>query len=447
MSKRISYQVEGDVQGVNYRSWAAGEAKKLNVTGYAKNAEDGTVVGEAQGDASSLDKFVQHLNKGPSAASVNKVDQKEIGTKSGDSGFDRRSFTTSALSKQSAAQILRSLNGTISTTSAVRPAFICLQQQCTTATSRRNFSTSKPALMKEFFPPPNAPNIRTTEPAWAHPVYTFEQMEAVKVDHRNTKDWSDYVAISAMRVLRWGLDLATGYKHDKESPQGHALDSTKARPKTLMTEKKWMVRFVFLESVAGVPGMVAGMLRHLHSMRRMKRDNGWIETLLEESYNERMHLLTFLKMAEPGWFMRLMVLGAQGVFFNGMFISYLISPRTCHRFVGYLEEEAVLTYTRAIDDMDAGKLPLFEKTQAPDIAVKYWNMPEGHRTMRDLLLYIRADESKHREVNHTLGNLDQKNDPNPYVSTYKDEGKPHPVKDIQYQRPTGWERDEVIGSK
>jgi hypothetical protein len=37
-----------------------------------------------------------------------------------------------------------------------------------------------------------------------------------------------------------------------------------------------------------------------------------IESLLEESYNERMHLLVFLKMIEPGPFMRLMVLGAQG---------------------------------------------------------------------------------------------------------------------------------------
>lgn len=31
---------------------------------------------------------------------------------------------------------------------------------------------------------------------------------------------------------------------------------------------------------------------------------------------------------------------AQGVFFNAFFVSYLISPRICHRFVGYLEEEA-----------------------------------------------------------------------------------------------------------
>lgn len=53
-----------------------------------------------------------------------------------------------------------------------------------------------------------------------------------------------------------------------------------------------LIRFVFLESIAGVSGMVGGMLRHLSSLQRMKRDNGWIEALLEESYNERMHLLT-----------------------------------------------------------------------------------------------------------------------------------------------------------
>lgn len=144
-----------------------------------------------------------------------------------------------------------------------------------------------------------------------------------------------------------------------------------------------------------------------------------IETLLEEAYNERMHLLTFMKMAEPGRFMKFMILGAQGVFYNGFFLSYLISPRICHRFVGFLEEEAVLTYTRMIADIDAGKLPKWEKLEAPEIAIRYWNMPEGHRSMRDLLLYIRADEAKHREVNHTLGNLEQKTDPNPFVSECK----------------------------
>lgn len=169
-----------------------------------------------------------------------------------------------------------------------------------------------------------------------------------------------------------------------------------------------------------------------------------METLLEESYNERMHLLTFLKMYQPKFFMRIMVLGAQGVFFNGFFLAYLISPRTCHRFVGYLEEEAVITYSREIADIDAGRLPGWEKLAAPDIAVGYWNMPEGKRSMRDLLLYIRADEAKHREVNHTLGNLDQNEDPNPFVSEYKDLNAPHPSKGIDHLKATGWERKDVI---
>lgn len=157
-----------------------------------------------------------------------------------------------------------------------------------------------------------------------------------------------------------------------------------------------------------------------------------------------MHLLTFLKLAKPGLFMRLLVLGAQGVFFNGFFLTYLISPRACHRFVGYLEEEAVLTYSRAIRDLEAGKLPEWEKLEAPEIAIQYWKMPEGNRTMKDLLLYVRADEAKHREVNHTLGNLNQALDPNPYAAKYKDPAKPHPEKGLTHLKTTGWERDEVI---
>ena len=133
-----------------------------------------------------------------------------------------------------------------------------------------------------------------------------------------------------------------------------------------------------------------------------------IETLLEEAYNERMHLLTFLKIAQPGWFMKVMILGAQGVFFNGFFISYLLSPSACHRFVGYLEEEAVHTYSYIIREIEAGRLKQWSDPafQVPDIAISYWNMPEGKRTMKDLMMYVRADEAKHREVNHTLGNLE-----------------------------------------
>lgn len=169
-----------------------------------------------------------------------------------------------------------------------------------------------------------------------------------------------------------------------------------------------------------------------------------IETLLEEAYNERMHLLTFLSLAKPGPLMKIMIIGAQGVFFNSLFIAYLISPRTCHRFVAYLEEEAVLTYSLAIQDIEEGKLPAWENLMAPDIAIKYWKMPEGERTMKDLLLRVRADEAKHREVNHTLSNLNQEVDHNPFNSAFTMDRKPYPSKGIENIRPTGWERKEVV---
>ncbi|CAI7670913.1 unnamed protein product [Penicillium bialowiezense] len=302
--------------------------------------------------------------------------------------------------------------------------------------SKRPISSTHQNQTKEYFPPPKTPNVKEVQTAWTHPVYTEAQMRNINIAHRKASNWSDWVALGTVRIFRWGMDFATGYKHPKPGQDFPAMFK--------MTEKKWLARFVFLESVAGVPGMVGGMLRHLRSLRNMKRDNGWIETLLEEAFNERMHLLTFLKLAEPGWFMRVMVLGAQGVFFNGFFLAYLVSPRICHRFVGYLEEEAVITYTRAIEELEAGKLPQWNTLDAPEIAVQYWNMPEGQRKMKDLLMYVRADEAKHREVNHTLGNLNQTLDPNPYQTEYTDPTGEHPTKGIETIRATGWERKDIF---
>lgn len=79
-----------------------------------------------------------------------------------------------------------------------------------------------------------------------------------------------------------------------------------------------------------MPGIVAGMLRHLRSLRSLRRDNGWIETLLEESYNERMHLLTFMKMCEPGWFMKFMILGAQGVYCVSHYVLFWLAYSSGH---------------------------------------------------------------------------------------------------------------------
>ncbi|KAL7892559.1 alternative oxidase domain-containing protein [Trichoderma sp. SZMC 28014] len=303
----------------------------------------------------------------------------------------------------------------------------------------RAFSTTPVSQLKDIFPAKDTPHIKTTPAAWPHPGYSMEELRQVVPDHRPPRGFGDWAAWKIVRFARYCMDKATGMDREQQVDKKHPTTAIKAEKP--LTEAQWLVRFVFLESIAGVPGMVGGMLRHLRSLRGMKRDNGWIETLLEESYNERMHLLTFMTMCQPGLFMKLMIIGAQGVFFNSLFVAYLLHPKIVHRFVGYLEEEAVHTYTRAIHEIEEGHLPRWvdPKFRIPDIAVQYWHMPEGHRTMKDLILYIRADEAGHRGVNHTLGNLNQAEDPNPFVSKFKDREVPKPA-----LKPQGYERADVI---
>ena len=67
-------------------------------------------------------------------------------------------------------------------------------------------------------------------------------------------------------------------------------------------KKRYGHRAVILETVAGVPGMVAGMWTHLTSLRSMKVGYGpKIRTLLAEAENERMHLMTFIEIAKPNF--------------------------------------------------------------------------------------------------------------------------------------------------
>ncbi len=155
-------------------------------------------------------------------------------------------------------------------------------------------------------------------------------------------------------------------------------------------------RAVVLETVAAVPGMVGGVLQHLRALRRMESDKGWIRTLLDEAENERMHLMTFINYAQPTLLERLIILLAQGVFFNGFFLLYLLSPRTAHRVVGYFEEEAIHSYTEYLNDVDSGIIP---NVPAPKIAIDYWKLASDSR-LRDVIIVVREDESHHRDVNH-----------------------------------------------
>jgi ubiquinol oxidase len=166
-------------------------------------------------------------------------------------------------------------------------------------------------------------------------------------------------------------------------------------------QKRYGHRAVILETVAGVPGMVAGMWTHLTSLRKMQTGYGpKIRTLLAEAENERMHLMTFIEIAKPNALERLLVLIVQAIFWNFFFIVYVFFPRTAHRIVGYFEEEAVYSYTEYLKEIDDGKIP---NVSAPQIAIDYWGLP-ANATLRDVVLVVRDDEAGHRDVNHQFAN-------------------------------------------
>src|SRR3569623_1699916 len=172
------------------------------------------------------------------------------------------------------------------------------------------------------------------------------------ISHHRPKGLSDRLACGFVKALRFVADTFFAKRY------GH--------------------RAVVLETVAAVPGMVGATLNHLKCLRRMQDDNGWIKTLMDEAENERMHLMTFIEVCHPTGFERFVVVTAQWVFYMFFFGLYLVSPRTAHRVVGYFEEEAVISYTPYLAEIDEGRSM---NVPAPEIAKRYWSLP-ANATLR-----------------------------------------------------------------
>ncbi|XP_068642381.1 ubiquinol oxidase, mitochondrial-like [Aristolochia californica] len=172
-------------------------------------------------------------------------------------------------------------------------------------------------------------------------------------------------------------------------------------PTDIFFQRRYGCRAMMLETVAAVPGMVGGMLLHLRSLRKFQQSGGWIKALLEEAENERMHLMTMIEIVQPKWYERFLVLTVQGVFFNAYFVLYLLSPKLAHRVVGYLEEEAIHSYTEFLKDIESGAI---ENIPAPAIAIDYWRLPKD-ATLKDVVVVVRADEAHHRDVNHFASDI------------------------------------------
>ncbi|KAG7378533.1 hypothetical protein PHYPSEUDO_009946 [Phytophthora pseudosyringae] len=228
-----------------------------------------------------------------------------------------------------------------------------------------------------------------------HSVHNGDVIEETPQNHHRLKKTHKYVALLGVKTIGLGFDLLPGYR----GPGG------------AMTVQDWLDRCLFLESVAGVSGMVAGMARHLRSLTG---DYGWVHTLVEETEDDRMHLLIFMNMKQPGWLFRMTVLAAQGIFFPAFFLAYMVSPKTCHRFVDFLEEETVKTYTNLLEDTEHGHLDEWCTTTAPLIGRSYYNLPDDAKVY-DMIKCIRADGANHRVAKHTFAGLDQKGGANPFV--------------------------------
>jgi hypothetical protein len=82
----------------------------------------------------------------------------------------------------------------------------------------------------------------------SHPVWSEQELHAIKKTHLEPSDSADKAALAAVKLCRWSFDTFTFFKWGA------------------LTEQKVLNRAIFLETVAGVPGMVLviEMLRLCH---------------------------------------------------------------------------------------------------------------------------------------------------------------------------------------
>jgi hypothetical protein len=262
-------------------------------------------------------------------------------------------------------------------------------------------------LYTNIEPPSFIKKVKVGDHSWRqiNHIWSEEDLKNQRLSAKRKhkpKTISDKIAYYFMKSLYHSFNILTGYREKNPSPKS----------------LEW--RLIILESFAGVPGFLAAGFRHFASLRNLKRDHGSIFTFLEEAENERMHLLVCLKMFRANLPTRILVILAQITMTPILMIAYIVHPKLLHRFVAYLEETAVYTYSNILDHMEQEGTLLhaeWKNLPAPEIAKNYWKLDPKRATWEDCLRHMLADEAHHRNVNHTFADL-PKNAPNPFIEEH-----------------------------
>ncbi|KAG6896454.1 hypothetical protein C0992_008177 [Termitomyces sp. T32_za158] len=172
-----------------------------------------------------------------------------------------------------------------------------------------------------------------------------------------------------VKLARTLFDLVSRYKHVHIQPD-EKMDVQQLRDRgLLLDDRAWLNRILFLESIAGVPGMVAATLRHLTSLRLMRPHR----------------TVSHISPAQD-----VFKIWKQDVSLNGRI------------FFRYRGELTNLRFTFRTNE------------PAPEIAIDYWRLPPDAKLL-DVLYAVRSDETTHRFVNHSLANLNPSTDVNPFA--------------------------------